>query len=48
VYCLPGIVVEDIFAPGRNILPVNIQSLVVSFEHVRTLCLPSGRKIFGY
>jgi len=39
---------EDVFAQRRYILPVNIQSLVVSSEHVSTLCLPFGRRIIGY
>jgi hypothetical protein len=39
---------EDVFAQGKNTLPVNIQSLVVSSEHVNTLCLHFGRRIFGY
>jgi hypothetical protein len=39
---------EDVFAQGRNILPVNIQIIVVSCEHVSTLCLPFGRRIIGY
>jgi len=40
--------VEDVFAQGRNILPVNMQNLVFSSVHVRSLCLPFGRKIIGY
>ena len=39
---------EDGFAQGRNILPVNMQNFVVSSVHLWTLCLPFGRKITGY